>query len=215
MSYQDSFKWYDYNNDVAYNFHHPNATYDLATTDLNLYGDDDCTDDAYDDFHEYSCSEVQECYYHGRVYFVDVNNMDNFHWVSSVDQYHHDDDVIWCNECNEYQLEDKAVYSDITGEDYCCEACRDAAEKKFKEQNWFYSDFDHDYYEFEDEITRFYTWDEAKQFYVAKTISTQSLEAKIEDGAFIEFDGDYYPTIETDNTGMPFYFRKEVLYAVA
>lgn len=215
LSYQDSFKWYDYNNDVAYNYHHPDANYDLATTDLNLYGDDDCEDDAYDDFHEYSCSEVQECYYHGRVYFVDVNNMDNFHWVSSVGQYHHDDDIIWCNECNEYQLDDKSVYSDITGEDYCCEACRDAAEKRFKEQNWYYSDFDQDYYEFEDDIARFYTWDEEKQFYVAKTISTNSLEAKIEDGAFIEFDGDYYPTIETDNAGVPFYFRKEVLYAVA
>lgn len=215
LSYQDSFKWYDYNTNVAYNFSHPDATYDLGVTDLNLYGDCDDDEGVWDDWHDRSVDETCVVYYHGHEYHCDVDDLDDFKYVTTRDEYHHIDDVIWCPECNTYQLYDKAVYSDITGEDYCCAACRDAAEKKFKEANWFYSEFDQDYYEFDDEITRFYTWDEAKQYYVAKTISTNSLEAKLEDGAFIEFEGDYYPTIETDNTGVPFYFRKEVLYAVA
>lgn len=222
LSYQDSFKWYDYDNNVAYNFSHPDADYDLGVTDLNLYGDcddddddDEENEDAYDDFHECYCTEVCEVYFNGQTYYCDVNNLDDFRYIESLGQYHHYEDVVCCDECGTNELEDNAVYSEITKEYYCCEACRDAAEKKFKEENWYYSDFDQDYYEFDNEIARFYTWDEAKQFYVAKTISTSSLEAKIDDGSFIEFDGDYYPTIETDNAGVPFYLRREVLYAVA
>ena len=221
LSYQDSFKWYDMDKRIAYNYPEDGADYGLDTTDLNLYGDCDDDDDdddepqEYDSYHQRNAWEVCTVWVHGQRESCDINNLDDFLYIKSLGQYHHYEDVVCCDECGTNELEDNAVYSEITKEYYCCEACRDAAEKKFKEENWYYSDFDQDYYEFDNEIARFYTWDEAKQFYVAKTISTSSLEAKIDDGSFIEFDGDYYPTIETDNAGVPFYLRREVLYAVA
>ena len=206
---------------IAYNYPEDGADYGLDTTDLNLYGDCDDDDDdddepqEYDSYHQRNAWEVCTVWVHRQRESCDINNLDDFLYIESLGQYHHYEDVVCCDECGTNELEDNAVYSEITKEYYCCEACRDAAEKKFKEENWYYSDFDQDYYEFDNEIARFYTWDEAKQFYVAKTISTSSLEAKIDDGSFIEFDGDYYPTIETDNAGVPFYLRREVPYAVA
>lgn len=214
LSYQDSFRYYNYSEGKAYNYSGCNYTYSLDTTEGSIEDADDEYAD-YDNYHDYGCNETTAVFVDGVEYSCDSDNLDDFRYVDARDEYWHYDNVIYCEECDSYQLIKDAFYSELTGIDYCCEACRDAAEKKFKEQNWYYSDFDQDYYEFEDEITRFYTWDEAKQFYVAKTISTSSLEAKIDDGAFIEFDGDYYPTIETDNAGVPFYYRKEVLYAVA
>ena len=39
LSYQDSFKWYSYSRSKAYNYENPDSSYNLDTTDLNLYGD--------------------------------------------------------------------------------------------------------------------------------------------------------------------------------
>lgn len=217
LSYQDSFKWYDYNNDVAYNFHHPDATYDLATTDLNLYGDDDCEDDegVWDDWHDRSAEETCIVYYQGNLYHCDVDGLDDFRYVVSQDEYHHIDDVIWCPICDRYELLTNRVVSNITGEDYCCETCRTTAENKFKQENWYYSDYENEYFETSAELTHYFEWDECRRFYVAKTISTDTFAEKLKEGFFKEFDGGYYPATEMDNEGVPFYFRREVLYAVA
>ena len=41
LSYQDSFKWYDYEERKAYNYKHSADDYLLDTTDRNLNGGDD------------------------------------------------------------------------------------------------------------------------------------------------------------------------------
>ena len=48
LSYQDSFKFYDYDKSIAYNYADVRYDYNLDTTDLNLEGDDD--DQAYHEF---------------------------------------------------------------------------------------------------------------------------------------------------------------------
>ena len=45
LSYQDSFKWYSYSRNKAYNYGNSNSSYNLDTTDLNLYGDTDDEED--------------------------------------------------------------------------------------------------------------------------------------------------------------------------
>lgn len=52
LSYQDSFKFYDYDNNVAYNYSDSHFDYCLDTTDLNLEGDDDDDEDdsEYDEY---------------------------------------------------------------------------------------------------------------------------------------------------------------------
>lgn len=59
LSYQDSFKWYCYNRDKAYNYPHAEYTYELDTTDLNLYGDSDEDDEdeeqEWDEYHRCYC----------------------------------------------------------------------------------------------------------------------------------------------------------------
>ena len=73
LSYQDSFKFYDYDKSIAYNYADVRYDYNLDTTDLNLEGDDD--DQAYDEYHDYNCDETRICYYHGEEISVDVDMM--------------------------------------------------------------------------------------------------------------------------------------------
>ena len=66
LSYQDSFKWYDYDERKAYNYKHSEDDYLLDTTDRNLNGDDDESDEAWDEYHQRYCTETRVCYMQGR-----------------------------------------------------------------------------------------------------------------------------------------------------
>lgn len=130
LSYQDSFKWYNYQNKKAYNYEPDGDFYELDTTDLNLDGEED--GEEWDEYHRCYCSETQLCYRDGREIHVDANNLDDFTWIESKDEYHHDDDCTCCTECQEWFLIKDALYSDITGEEYCCKQCMKKAEDRFR-----------------------------------------------------------------------------------
>lgn len=137
LSYQDTFKWYDMCNYVAYNYNHPDANYDLATTDRNLYGDqdeegDDDDDDFYDSYHNQYCSSVEIVYVHGTQQTCDTDDLDDFVLIEG--NYHHEDDVITCDCCGKSHLEAKGYYSELTDETYCCEECKAKAEAEYQEQ---------------------------------------------------------------------------------
>lgn len=218
LSYQDSFKWYDYNNNVAYNYHHPDATYDLATTDLNLYGDCDDDDDdddepqEYDSYHQRNAWEVCTVWVHGQRESCDINNLDDFLYIESLGQYHHYEDVVCCDECGTNELEDNAVYSEITEEYYCCEECKEIAEKKYKERNWYFSDFDNSYYPNGEDITTFNRWERNMKQYVPATIAIDSLDENLKSGVISEVKGNYYFTTELTKSGK---LRKEAHHEAA
>lgn len=156
LSYQDSFKYYNEDKRTAFN-HSSDAgpCYEELDTTEEEFGYT-----AYDDYHEYSCRSTCTVYYHGRDYQCDEDDLDDFYWVESRQEYHHEDDVVliggdWyvkydcynCDKCGEWVHEDDAYYSEVTGEYYCCESCRDRAEDDYKERNWYYSELTEEYYE--------------------------------------------------------------------
>ena len=137
LSYQDSFKWYSYNQNKAYNYENSGTSYNLDTTDLNLYGDDDEDDGEWDAYHQYYCSATICCYRNGREIWVDSENLDDFVWIESKGEYHHENDCVFCDNCGENLLKDNAEYSEVTEEHYCCKECMEKAENEFKRKNWY------------------------------------------------------------------------------
>lgn len=129
LSYQDSFKWYNMDTELSYNFYHDSYTDDLAVTDETLEGER-----SYDSWHErWTSNELVEVHYQGSVYYCDEDRLDDF--ISVGGEYYHQDEVGMCEECNDYFVYDDGYYSEYTERDYCCSYCRDAAERRFCEDN--------------------------------------------------------------------------------
>ncbi len=105
----------------AYNYEPEEYSHDLDTTDINLNGDED--GDEWDDYHGYYCEETRLCYRNGAQIHVDTENLNDFVWIKSIYEYHHDDDCTTCDECQEWILHRDALQSHLTGEKYCCGKC--------------------------------------------------------------------------------------------
>lgn len=181
LSYQDSFVYYDIDNHVAYNQDHYDSTHELNITDE--YFEDDRY---YDEYHDEYCDEVEEVMYHGSIITCNAHRLGDFVWVSSESRYYYYEDAIRCDRCCDYCLPDDAYYSEITGEDYCCEHCRDLAEQEYKNLYWYYSEYDDEYFEDEDDVINVYIFRNGK--YRIMTIYRLSLE----DEDYIEFACDIY-----------------------
>jgi len=201
LSYQDSFKDYDEYTRIATNFGEGNI--DLATTDGHIEGDDE---EEYDDYHDYRCRETTLVYKHGHEYYCDSENLSDFVYLEDKGEYHHQDDVDRCEECEEDFLSDDGCYSDITEEYYCCSSCLEKAEKSYKEDNWTYSDYDDEYFEDEDDVADYQQWSYTLSRYEQSTISQETLDEKVEEGEFYIFDGIAYDEIDED-THLPFGMR--------
>ncbi len=202
LSYQDSFKNYDEYSRIATNF--GKGDIELDTTDGRIEGDDD--EEAYDDYHDYSCSDVTRVYKQGREYYCDSNNLDDFVYLEDKDEYHHQNDVDRCEECGDDFLSDDGHYSEITEEYYCCLSCLDQAEKSYKEYNWTYSEYDEEYFEDEDDVVEYQQWSFVFNRYDKSTISQETLDEKVEEGEFYIFDGVAYDEID-ENTHLPYGMR--------
>lgn len=204
LFYQDSFKWYNYNKEKAYNYEPEDYSHELDTTDRNIHGDED--GEEWDEYHQYYCPETQLCYRNGREIYVDSNNLEDFVWIESIDEYHHDDDCMCCSGCKEWLLSEDALYSDITDEEYCCEQCMQEAETRFKHDNWYYSEYDEEWFEKVDDITLLYVWVETEKKYKETSISTDTLDKLIEDEQVWEFDKEAFDTINPD-TNLPYGYK--------
>lgn len=172
LSYQDSFKYYDYNNNTAYNYPEAPYDYNLDTTDMNLEGDYDDDDeyDSYDDFHDYGCDETVEAYHHGQLYHVDVDNLDDFQEINGT--YYHMDDCTQCDMCGTWVVKNDARYNSDAEAYFCNEEC----EKEYIAENYYYSEYDDDYFHNFDDITKINTWSDTEQTYKVITISKLSLQ---------------------------------------
>ena len=190
LSYQDSFKWYNMGKRIADNY--GNGELDLGTTE-------DCLDNSekeYDDYHGYYCESTTCVYVGGREYYCNTNDLSDFVWVECEDEFHHKDDVEECPECGEYFVTSRGKYSDITEEYYCNDDCLDNAEAKYKRENWYYSDYDEDYYETEDEITSFYKWNSIIGEYEKKTISEKTVDELLDKEKLYRFGDELFDTVD-------------------
>ena len=202
LSYQDSFKYYNDSTHVADNYEEGYLALDITEGSLNNAEDEQY----YDDYHGYHCDEVAVVYAHGREYDCDVENLGDFVWVDDREEYHHVDDVIYCDHCERCVLKEDGYYSEITEEDYCCESCKEKAEKEYKEENWHWSDYDGEYYEDEEDITCYQHWNWEKEEYEEKTISVESLNRLLFDDEFYEFDNVYFDQVDPA-TNLPYGYK--------
>ena len=208
LSYQDSFKWYSYSRNKAYNYGNSNSSYNLDTTDLNLYGDTDDEEEGgeWDAYHQYYCDDTRLCYRNGREIWVDSDNLDDFVWIESKNEYHHEEDCICCDDCRTHVLLDDAIYSEVTEEYYCCKECMEKAENEFKRKNWHYSEYDDEWYESLDDITRINIWNETEGIYEEKSICTDTLDNLIENEDVWEFGEDVFDTVNP-STNLPYGYK--------
>ena len=208
LSYQDSFKWYSYSRNKAYNYGNSNSSYNLDTTDLNLYGDTDDEEDGgeWDAYHQYYCDDTRLCYLDGREIWVDSDNLDDFVWIESKNEYHHEEDCICCDDCRTHVLLDDAIYSEVTEEYYCCKECMEKAENEFKRKNWHYSEYDDEWYESLDDITRINIWNESEGIYEEKSICTDTLDNLIENEDVWEFGEDVFDKVNP-GTNLPYGYK--------
>lgn len=206
LSYQDSFKWYSYSLNKAYNYENSEASYNLDTTDLNLYGNDDEDEGEWDDYHQYYCPETTCCYRNGREIWVDSGNLDDFVWIESKDEYYHEDDCVCCDGCQTYILEDGAMHSEITEEYYCCRGCMEKAEDEFKQRNWHYSEYDGEWYERLDDITHIHIWNESEGIYEKKSICIATLDSLIENEDAWELGEDVFDKVNP-GTNLPYGYK--------
>ncbi len=206
LSYQDSFKWYDYDRGIAYNYRAEGADYCLDTTDLNLYGDTDEDDDEpseWDSYHQRNAWEVYTVYVHGHQETCDVDDLDDFIEING--NLYHEADVSTCDRCGKNYLFENGIYSELTDHDYCCEDCRKKAEEEYIKANWFYSDFDRAYYEKADELTTYLHWDWNVIGYVEKTIARSTFDKLLKQ--FHLYNGAYYDKLNPI-TGLPYYVEE-------
>ena len=210
LSYQDSFKWYDIDKRVAYNYPVDSADYALDTTDINLYGDGDDDDEPqeFDSYHQRDAWEICTVWVHGERETCDIDDLDDFIEINGT--YYHEDDVTNCAKCGKLHLSDNSVYSELTGFDYCCEDCMKAAEQKFIEENWYYSDYDQTYFEDKNDLTTYLYWDWSIVNYVERTISKHTLDKL----SFHLYDGVVYDRVNP-MTGLPYYVEVEETEEVA
>jgi hypothetical protein len=180
ISYQDSFKWYDMRDGRAYNYDASGCEYYLDTTDEYLDGG------VYDEYHDrYTHNDLEEVYY-GRWMMCDAEELDDFRYIEG-EGYIHVDYCSYCEQCEEYFRDGCGCYSEITGDCYCCESCRDDAEQEYKEENWHYSKYDDEWFEDEDDVTEFI--DECGD---KVSISVDSVDRLLDSGACVIVNGRIY-----------------------
>ena len=202
LSYQDSFKYYNDYKHIADNYGAGELALDITEGSLNNAGEERC----YDDYHGYDCEETVLVHVHGREYDCDSDNLGDFVWVDGLEEYHHVEDVVYCDHCDRCVLKEESCYSELTDCDYCCESCREKEEEAYKEENWYYSDYDGQYYEDEEDITYYWRWNRKTEVYEEKSISIESLNHLLYNEEFHEFDNVYFDQIDPA-TNLPYGYK--------
>ena len=148
LSYQDSFKWYDMDGRYAYNFDKRGAHYELDTTEGALEGGH------WDSWHdEYVDEDVVTVYYHGREYTCSEDMLDDFVWIEGEDAYYHTDDITYCDDIDDYVLEENAYWSDVTEMYYADEDNKERDEREwYEDHGWRYAEWEDKWYEDGEEV---------------------------------------------------------------
>lgn len=185
LSYQDTFKYFCTDEQKAYNYGHPGWNFGLDTTEDEFNEDGE----NYDEYHDrYTRNDTVDVFYNGSWISCDEDELEDFYYVDGEGWVHYEDSFE-CAQCGDRAMNRDAYYSEITEEDYCCESCRDQAEREYKESNWYYSEYDDKYYEDEDDVTRY-----INESGDAVSISVDSADSLVSSGELICVGGNYYNT---------------------
>lgn len=219
VSYQDSFKWWNHEEQCAYNWETCDYDDTLTYTGGELEWDNhehDCwsrwnnewigEDSAYyvetrgDNFYDYQvrdayvlCRSTGE-YYEESCFENDCIQVGNGDWYYAGDNAEEPGGygIYVCPYCEEYFVKSDGYESDITGETYCCSYCRDEAEKDYKENNWYFSEYDDEYFEYSAEVVKAMLWDYCLERYVPTTISVDTFNALVDDYEATSYDDVLY-----------------------
>ena len=207
LSYQDSFKYLDIYNHVAFN--HESADYDeeLSITYGHLGDDDDNHPDEYDSYHDRYAWETTTVYVEGRRESCDVEDLDDF--IEIGGRWIHEDDVEECPICKKQFIRSEGTYSQLTEMSYCSDECESEGELDYKKEHWHYSDYDQEYVEKKDELSSFMEYSTITGEYNVKTILTTSLLKAIDNGEFKVVGGVIYDTVDS-LTGHPYRLIKQL-----
>lgn len=192
LSFQDTFVNLDSCDFIAYNYETRNTSIRLDSTEGHIEGY--CGN--YDDYHEcYTDRDVVEVFVGDASYYCDENRLDDFVYVDSLREYHHRDDCIKCDRCDEWYLSRDSYYSELTEGDYCSTDCMYEAELEYKEEHWYYSEWDNEYYELDCDIVTAYKINRTIRGidHYSYTVSTDSADRDF------ELIGDTYFLNDTDN----------------
>ena len=214
VSYQDSFK--DYEDGWAYN---SDDTDNLSVTDghgnfgsyvWSSYNQEDIPEedafyvDTRDDY--FYDHQVVRAHYNGydsgfdNFFEGDCIEIDGEYYYAGEDKEDYSNyGIRYCENCDEYYFDKDAVYSDLTEEYYCCDSCKEDAEKSYKRHNgWTYSAWDDDYFEDADDVVvmiqweHAYNWNPTNGHYKKVTISKDSLQDLIDGEEVVWMNGMYY-----------------------
>ena len=90
------------------------------------------------------------------------------------------------------------------------------AEDEFKRKNWYYSEYDNEWHENLDDITRINIWNESESVYEEKSICTDTLDKLIENEDVWQFDEDVFDKVNP-STNLPYGYKlkKEINHEYA
>ncbi len=213
LSYQDSFKYYNMSERIAYNYE-CGSSIALDITDATLEDNREWSsyNEEYIDRDEAYWVETREDFfyasqivsaqvwnnYRGRYdnetcFKDDCLYIDGTYYYAGEDADSPEDYCIYkCPQCGDYYVSEDSYYSEVTEEDYCCSTCRDDAERDYRENNWYYSEYDDEYYEDFDDVISALEWNDSDCKYNRTTITVDSFNSLVEDGEATEFCGTYY-----------------------
>lgn len=182
-AYMDSFKYYSIDEYTAYNDDSYGYTDELTSTDDTFGG---CYDDFYEEWVDCNEDDMYTVYYRGDIYRIASFRINNGDWKFCADsEYHYIDECCQCSHCGEWICNDDAYYSELTGDDYCCADCMEKAERDYKEDYWYYAEWDNDYFEDKDDVTTIYN-----KFGHEITISKDSLNELINNREVVPVEDD-------------------------
>lgn len=199
LSYQDSFAYYNEDEREAYNFEADGCVCDdddeyevLKVTNGKFLKKRN-----YDEYHEEETDEdVIRVHYNGEWITTEDSDwgLEDFHEING--DYYHEDECVRCPYCGDWMLQDDDnYYSELTGDSYCCESCMDDAEEEWRNENMYYSEFDEDWTDDEDEVTTFVSWNAYLGdggYHYRQSIFVESLNRLIEKGEVILCNGVWY-----------------------
>lgn len=135
LSYQDSFKWYNYRDRLAFNYEDSSFDYCLDTTEGSIDGkseDEDDDDENYDSYHDsYTYSNVVYVYVQGIEMTCSDTRLEDFVYIDNQG-WVHEDDISICPVCGKRFITNEGKYSELTDETYCSIECLGKAETEYK-----------------------------------------------------------------------------------
>ena len=154
--------------------------------------EDDDDETEYDSWHDEDVyCDVVTVYYHGQEYTCSEDDLSDFRYIDSEDEYHHIEDCFECPLCHHWELKGNAVHSDLCRMDFCTLDCVEKAEQQYKETNWTYSHFDRIYVESVTDIRVYNAWQEETGAYVEQNILADTLIREILAGRMFYVGGQY------------------------